>query len=32
LIDLGRRHARAWLDQAHDLGVWRTGPLASARV
>jgi NTE family protein len=29
LIDLGRRHARRWLDRSHDLGPWRTGPLVA---
>jgi NTE family protein len=27
LIELGRRHAREWLDAPHDDGPWRTGPL-----
>jgi NTE family protein len=28
LIELGRRDARRWLDQPHNLGPWQTGPLA----
>jgi NTE family protein len=31
LIDLGRRHAREWLADDHDDGLWRTGPLPPER-
>jgi NTE family protein len=30
LIEQGRCDARAWLDEAHDDGMWQTGPLSAA--